>query len=101
MPFTRDPLDYPINRLLLKVGMLLNTWLIYLPPVKPSLRSKVEAEIAEDLELDKAIEIGLIKGYYFHWRRNNTLRTIHIVPDESVRRTPGIKDLKNLFFYEK
>lgn len=82
--------------------MLLHTWLIYLPPLKNrSQRKTVEEQLIEYLELDKAIEIGLIKGYYFHWRRNNTLRNIHIVPADSVRRTPGIKAIKDLFFNNK
>lgn len=99
MPFTKHPFDYPINRLLMNVGLVLHSMLLYQPPILiPEDRRRFEKLAAEYLELDIAVEAELLRTYHFRWNRDGTLRTIHLVPHDKVRRTPGIKILREMFF---
>ena len=102
MPFTRHPLEYRINQLLLRVGMALQIELLRTPPIRDKdERRKWEQTKIIELGLDQAVEEGLITGYYFIWgRTNGQLRTIHVVPHPKYRRCPGILRMKELFFRE-
>lgn len=97
MPFTRNPLEYPINQLILKVGMALDIWIRHLPPVSSHERKLTRERIATHLGLDKAIEDGLIKEYIFKWSRYGQIKTIWIIPSNKVRRTPGLARFRELF----
>lgn len=99
MPFTRNVLDYPINRLLMKVGMALHSVLqCHDPLFYPEERAQFEREVAEYLDLDAAVQAELLSRYWFQWSRHGILRSIKLVPHPKVRRTPGIRRLKELFF---
>ena len=99
MPFTKHPLDYEINRLLLRVGMALQSWLVHQPPVRdPKRRREIEARLTEEFGLERAIRAGLLLRYHFRWNRDGELRTIHLVPSNRVRRTPGLKAMRRIFF---
>lgn len=97
MPFTRNPLEYPINRLVVKVGMALNIWITHLPPVHWAEKKPFEKRTAEYLGLDTAVMDGLIKKYKFKWKRNGQVKTIWVIPGDKVRRTPGLARLRELF----
>ena len=100
MPFTREIWDYPINRLLLRVGMALQTWLYDHDPVfGPKNRKSLERRIADYLDLDRAVDLGLLRSYHIRWNYDRgKIRTIHLIPHDKVRRTPGIAQIKKLFF---
>lgn len=99
MPFTRHALDYPINRLMLKVGMALQSWLTHQPPVRdPMARREIEAALVVEFALDEAVSSGLLRCFHFRWNRDGELRTIHLVPSHRVRRTPGLKAMHQIFF---
>ena len=100
MPFTRDPLEYEICRLLLKVGMALQIALFSQPPIRDrSERRRWERRQAELLELEEAIAAGLLVRYFFVWDRwSGELETIRLVPHPRHRRAPGIMRLKSLLF---
>lgn len=98
MPFTRHPLDYPINRLLMGVGL----WFRSLQPLLPILHTEEEQKafnegLAEVFELQKYVDAELLTGWYFYWT-DSELRRIHLVPHPRVRRTPGIERIKQLYF---
>jgi hypothetical protein len=98
MPFTRNPLDYPINRLIVSVGMALKGWMSLIPAKHdPRDQQQFEQRFIDHFKLDQQIEDGLIRGYYFHWDRHGRLKRIHLVPSDKVRRTPGIARLTKLF----
>jgi hypothetical protein len=103
MPFTRHPLDYPINRLLLRVGMWLQIWAAFIPPARDrELRRRLERGLAEFLELDQAVEVGLLKRYQFCWNPlTGRFRTIKLIPHPRYRRSPGIYRLHQIFFLKK
>lgn len=99
MPFTRPPLDYPINQLLLKVGLGLQSWLSVLPVTRNDRERRIiERELVEYFQLEQAVKEGLLRTYRFIWDRYGQLRTIKLVPANQVRRTPGIRELRRLFF---
>ena len=99
MPFTRHPLEYPYNKLLYQVGLALNSWIPLLTrAITPQERQEAEELVARRLKLPQAIEEGLLKRYSILWGRNHRIYTIELVPDDRVRRTPGIRRLKELFF---
>jgi hypothetical protein len=100
VPFTRHPLDYPINRLLLKVGMALQISLFAHPPIRDRAQQQQwEKEQAAQLGLEQAIKDELIVRYFFLWDRwNGQLKTIRLVPHPRHRRVPGIPRMKELFF---
>jgi hypothetical protein len=97
MPFSKNPLEYPINKLILKVGMALNIWIGHLPPVTDKERKPLELKLIAHLGLDTAKQEGLIKKYRFKWRRKGQIKTIWLVPGDKVRRTPGLARLRDLF----
>lgn len=98
MPFSRHPLDYPINRLLLRTGLYFQTFLFDLPPIRDRTERRLfEQRVAKALDLDQAVKDGLIVHYRFRWDWRGLLRTIHLVPHPKVRRTPGIHRLKQIF----
>jgi hypothetical protein len=99
VPFSRHPLDYPINRLMLRVGMALQSWLVHQPPLRDQeKRRAVEAALTREFGLDEAVKAGLLRTYHFRWNRDGELRTIHLVPANRVRRTPGLKAMHQIFF---
>jgi hypothetical protein len=99
VPFTKEPLDYPLNRLLLRVGIALQSWLLHQPPARNTAdRERITRVIAEYFDLDQAIEDGLLRGYKVRFDRHGCISTIHLIPADKVRRTPGIKMLRKLFF---
>jgi hypothetical protein len=99
MPFSRHPLDYPFNRLLLRVGLHFQICLAGQPPIHDRAeRHHFEQRVAAALELDQAVRDELIRDYRFCWDWSGRLRRIHLVPHPKVRRTPGIADLKRTFF---
>jgi hypothetical protein len=97
MPFTRNPLEYPINRLIVHVGMQLEIWIRTLPPVKPNQRTTLKYKLVDYLGLEQAVRDGLIKKYRFKWRRCGQVKTIWLIPGDKVRRTPGLPRLRDLF----
>lgn len=97
MPFTKNPLEYPINRLIVKVGIALETWVSRQPPLQWPNRKPFEKEVAKILGLDQAVSDGLIKEYKFKWKRAGYVKTIWLIPEDKVRRTPGIARFRELF----
>jgi hypothetical protein len=71
------------------------------PLFTPEERTQYEREIAAFLGLDSAVQAGLLSRYWFQWSRYGILRNIKLVPHPKVRRTPGIKRIKELFFSKK
>ena len=99
MPFSRHRLDYPINRLMLRVGMALQSWLVHQPPLRDKeKRREVEAALTWEFGLEAAVAAGLLRRYHFRWNRDGELRTIHLVPSNRVRQTPGLKAMHQIFF---
>lgn len=97
MPFSRHPLDYEVNRLLLDAGMLLQVWKGTHSAIPRSERKAVQSEWAELLGLDRAIERGLLVKYRFRWNKQGELVSLWLQPHPKVRRCPGIKMMKELF----
>lgn len=97
MPFSRHALDYPINRLYLRVGIALQTWGRTVR-TRPEERAEKEREIADLLDLPQAVEQGLLKRWKFIWTSSGFLEDIRLIPDPRVRRTPGLPQLKRIFF---
>ncbi|HYT41406.1 MAG TPA: hypothetical protein VEP90_03615 [Methylomirabilota bacterium] len=97
MPFSKNPLEYKINRLVVKVGMALDIWIVHQPPIHWTEKKPFEKRIAEILGLDTAVMDGLIKKYTFKWRRNGQVKTIWLIPGDKVRRTPGLARFRELF----
>lgn len=98
MPRTRHPLDYPVCRVYLRVGLALASWLPLEGPCPKPERPAYEARLARHLELDAAVGAGLLAGYSFQWGRDGRLRRLRLVPHRSLRDTPGIRQLKRLYF---
>jgi hypothetical protein len=99
VPFSRDLWDYPLNRLLLRVGIALQSWLLHQPPaLTEKERQRITRRIADYFELDQAIQDGLLRNYKVRFDRHGSIRTIHLIPTGKVRRTPGVKMLRKLFF---
>ena len=97
MPFTRNPLEYPINRLIVKIWLAFEAWIKHHPPLSVSERPEFEKRVIKHLGLDEAIESGLIKKYKIKYLKNRQVKTVWIVPGDKVRRTPGLTRLRDLF----
>jgi hypothetical protein len=98
VPRTRHPLDYPITRLYLQIGLAAGSWLPLLPPVPKPERAATERRLARLLGIEQGIESGLITGYSFQWGRHGQLQELRLVPARRLRDTPGIRPLKKFLF---
>lgn len=98
MPRTRLPLDYPVNRLILRVGLVLASWMpLETPCWDPAARQEYEGRLAAYLGLEQAITERLLTGYRFYWNDEGRVATARLVPHPRVRRQPGIAAMKRVF----
>jgi hypothetical protein len=99
VPFSRNLWDYPLTRLRLRVGIALQSWLLHQPPAHSQKdRERITWLITDYFDLDQAIKVGLLRDYKVRFDRHGSIRTIHLIPADKVRRTPGVKMLRKLFF---
>ncbi len=96
MPHTRPPLCYPYPRLLYRVLTDLHSWADTLR-VLPEYRVGVEALLVRFWGLDQAVTRGILRRYEFHWSLRGHLDRVRLVPTAAHRRSPGIREIKQLF----
>ena len=95
----RHPLEYPVNRLLTRVGMALNSTLLAFPLQRaPEARAAAERLLAEEYHLDWAVSERLLAAYRFQWDDRGALLSIELTPHISQRRVPGLGRIKALFW---
>ena len=77
--------------------MSLKSWIPLEMPVQAEEKEEFERLVTDRLDLAQAVEDNELKSFRYVWDKEY-LKTIRLTPSHKTRNTPGLKQLRKLFF---